>query len=384
MNPHRGEDDVLYIKIDYINPVQIKKPAPIWCRQTDYNYGNGFSEDYVYNTLEMLSEIWYTIDGTRELAYSYTYNKDGTIQKLENHLSGTTIEYTYDFQGRLLTCIETKSSDNNYQNNYVINNYDEDGHVYISTTSLKYLSPSGWSNKDIKEQYIYNKDGTLDEEKVFYLPSTGIVTSYSYDNFNRVTNAYRFTDDFVYETDYEYFSDGNNTSSLIGSYTSTVNGTSKTYTYDYDSKGNITSISQGGNTITYTYDDLGQLKGEVNGSTTYSYTYDDAGNITSIVETVYNEDSGITPSPAAVIVGPVNPPPLYVTYTNTLSYTNSQWGDLLTSFNGHTITYDGIGNPLSYYNGSAYTFTWTGRRITSAVKDSSNMYFTIHVGIMKL
>ena len=340
------------------------------------NYGNGFSEDYVYNTLEMLSEIWYTIDGTRELAYSYTYNKDGTIQKLENHLSGTTIEYTYDFQGRLLTCIETKSSDNNYQNNYVINNYDEDGHVYISTTSLKYLSPSGWSNKDIKEQYIYNKDGTLDEEKVFYLPSTGIVTSYSYDNFNRVTGVDRRTDNFIYITEYDYLSNGNNTSSLIGSYTSTVNGTSKTYTYDYDSKGNITSISQGGNTITYTYDDLGQLKGEVNGSTTYSYTYDDAGNITSIVETVYNEDSGITPSPAAVIVGPVNPPPLYVTYTNTLSYTNSQWGDLLTSFNGTAITYDEIGNPISYYNGSSYTFTWTGRQLTGAVKGSKTMSFT--------
>jgi len=39
---------------------------------------------------------------------------------------------------------------------------------------------------------------------------------------------------------------------LIGSYTSTVNGTSKNYTYTYDSKGNITSIIQGENEITYT------------------------------------------------------------------------------------------------------------------------------------
>ncbi len=46
------------------------------------NYGNGFSEEYVYNSLEMLSEIWYTIDGTRELAYNpfryrgYYYDTD--------------------------------------------------------------------------------------------------------------------------------------------------------------------------------------------------------------------------------------------------------------------------------------------------------------------
>ena len=66
------------------------------------------------------------------------------------------------------------------------------------------------------------------------------------------------------------------------------------------------------------------------------------------------------------------------------SFSYSQWGDLLTSYNGITITYDEIGNPLTYYNGSACTFAWTGRRITSAVNDSSNMYFAIHVGIMKL
>lgn len=51
-------------------------------------------------------------------------------------------------------------------------------------------------------------------------------------------------------------------------------------------------------------------------------------------------------------------------------------GDLLTSFNGTAITYDEIGNPISYYNGSSYTFTWTGRQLTTAVKGSTNMSFT--------
>ena len=67
-----------------------------------------------------------------------------------------------------------------------------------------------------------------------------------------------------------------------------------------------------------------------------------------------------------------------------MSYTNSEWGDLLTSYDGTDISYDEIGTLPSYYNGSAYTFTWTGRRLTSAVKDSSNMYFTIDVTITKL
>ena len=49
---------------------------------------------------------------------------------------------------------------------------------------------------------------------------------------------------------------------------------------------------------------------------------------------------------------------------------------MLTSYNGVTITYDEIGNPLSYYNGSSYTFTWQGRELIGAVKGSNTMSFS--------
>ena len=43
--------------------------------------------------------------------------------------------------------------------------------------------------------------------------------------------------------------------------------------------------------------------------------------------------------------------------------------DRLTAFNGVTITYDDAGNPISYYNGSAYTLTWqNGRELATATK----------------
>ena len=48
----------------------------------------------------------------------------------------------------------------------------------------------------------------------------------------------------------------------------------------------------------------------------------------------------------------------------------------MTSYDGVAIEYDLIGNPTSYYNGSAYTFTWTGRQLTGAAKGSTNMSFT--------
>ena len=38
-----------------------------------------------------------------------------------------------------------------------------------------------------------------------------------------------------------------------------------------------------------------------------------------------------------------------------------------------TYAYDAIGNPLTYYNGSSYTFTWTGRELATATKGSGSV-----------
>ena len=43
------------------------------------------------------------------------------------------------------------------------------------------------------------------------------------------------------------------------------------------------------------------------------------------------------------------------------SYTNTQWGDLLTSYNGSTITYDAMGDPTSY---RGFALTWEGKQLT--------------------
>jgi len=49
---------------------------------------------------------------------------------------------------------------------------------------------------------------------------------------------------------------------------------------------------------------------------------------------------------------------------------------LLTSYNGTAITYDGMGNPLSYYNGVSYTFSWDGRNLVGATLGSNTYTFT--------
>ena len=46
-------------------------------------------------------------------------------------------------------------------------------------------------------------------------------------------------------------------------------------------------------------------------------------------------------------------------------YNSSAWKDVLTSYDGNTITYDANGNPTRYYNGTR--FTWEqGRQLKSA------------------
>ena len=144
----------------------------------------------------------------------------------------------------------------------------------------------------------------------------------------------------------------------------TPGGTNTTYTYTYDSNGNVTKItSSTGAEYRYFYDDLGQLVREDNtvDGVTYVYSYDKAGNITSKYIHELTAENGYLTSPIS-----------FYSYT----YGNSNWGDLLTNYNGGSITYDAIGNPTSYYNGTRYTFTWTnGRRLATAVKGSNSLSF---------
>ena len=76
--------------------------------------------------------------------------------------------------------------------------------------------------------------------------------------------------------------------------------------------------------------------------------------------------------------------------TKSFGYTNPSWPDLLTSVtaNGTTkdVLYEGqsqtsdlpsSGNPVTYYNGKDYTFTWTkGRQLASATVDGEQVSYT--------
>lgn len=113
-----------------------------------------------------------------------------------------------------------------------------------------------------------------------------------------------------------------------------------TLSYAYDAEERITSVTETyvideatvTNTTAYTYDEMGRLLTEtVNGTAVNTMTYDAYGNILT--------KNGVN----------------YV-YDNV-------WKDLLTSYNGQSITYDAQGNPTNYLG---HTLTWEkGRQLKS-------------------
>ena len=83
----------------------------------------------------------------------------------------------------------------------------------------------------------------------------------------------------------------------------------------------------------------------------YNYTYDAGGNL--INETV-TDSNGTT--------------------SNAYEYNNSNWGDVLTSYNGQSITYDEIGNPLTYRDGMSMTWK-NGRQLATLTNSDTSISY---------
>ena len=152
--------------------------------------------------------------------------------------------------------------------------------------------------------------------------------------------------------------DSTYTTTQVKSVTNSYGGKTANFNYTYDANGNILSVS-GAQTVTYEYDDLGQLVWEKNATAgkAWNYTYDNGGNILSRTE--YTCSSSGTVSGSGT--------------TTSYTYGDAEWGDLLTAYNGEEITYDGIGNPLSY---RGWTMSWQGgRQLSSMTKGSDTLSF---------
>ena len=202
-----------------------------------------------------------------------------------------------------------------------------------------------------------------DNEGNSFVSNDGVTAKTVTDNFGRIkeVKTSREKGISVYNTTYEYASGSaqNSTTNLVKSLTQKFGNTQLLkYEYKYDSNGNITRIEEGGEVVAmYWYDELNQLvsSSERDSGLYTVYSYDKAGNITNVKE--YELDL-------------VKWYPLSLIRERTYKYTDSSWKDKLTSYNGTNITYDKIGNPLTYRDGM--TMTWENGRQLSTLKTGDN------------
>ncbi|MBE6934625.1 MAG: hypothetical protein E7462_06235 [Ruminococcaceae bacterium] len=57
------------------------------------------------------------------------------------------------------------------------------------------------------------------------------------------------------------------------------------------------------------------------------------------------------------------------------TYGDASWGDLLTAYDGQTITYDDIGNPL---NDGTWTYTWQNGRELASISNGTTTWNYIY------
>ena len=182
--------------------------------------------------------------------------------------------------------------------------------------------------------------------------------TYEYDRVGRVKK--RITVGAAnYATTYSYLRPNSDEPYLSTPLVESIVQTGQNFSYTYDDAGNISSMTRNGVTTTYAYDTLGQLLrvNDPSANKTTIYSYDMGGNIVSCTEYAYT-------------TGAVGAATKSISYL----YGDSNWKDKLTSIDGKTITYDQVGNPLTF---DGWTFTWkAGRMLASMVKTGTNAQFT--------
>ncbi len=292
-------------------------------------YGNGASYNLGYDESGRLSSkgyAWYDYDRNGNLSRHYSGSYDLGLIYYYYDLSGRLVNKTMnsEFDGGVLYSMDYKYlNQKNLLDRYRFSNgttswltsfiYGDinKGQIADATYGLKL-------NNVLRLGYTYDKLGRQNSRTL-------------YTNLNNITKTYTFKNGAV----------ANTTGCLID--TVTENG--YTYRYVYDALGNITAYTKTKNSTNsvvesyiYRYDDKGQLTfagtSDTNGT---EYTYDLNGNILTKKNLATNT-------------------------TISYGYNDATWADLLTSYNGQSITYDEIGNPLNYYDGKV--FTWIdGRRL---------------------
>ena len=312
-------------------------------------YGTGQNVSYAYDEFGNVKTRKYN----GKTAFNWYSDRGGNIIRENDYLNNRLTDFTYDTTGRLVRQTVADSSVTGSSNKLLFGfeySYDLNNNITQLVTKS--------TDKTVKNKFTFGKDNL----PATFTLSTGKKVDYTYDGLNRLTKTSLNTStDKPIDTTYTYFA-----SNRGSGYTTTklksevING--EKYEYKYDAHGNITHITKNGVLqYRYGYDMMNQLirvddkqKGK-----SYKYTYDKGGNL--INETV-TDSNGTT--------------------SNAYEYNNSNWGDVLTSYNGQNITYDEIGNPLTYRDGMSMTWK-NGRQLATLTNGDTSISYGYDSGSVR-
>lgn len=361
---------------------------------TEYTYNNkdqcttieqgNRSIDYSYNSSGFISNI---IHGNKNYSFNYdnfariceTSMNNNTISRMEyennNGLINKTlfgnnqyIEYSYDDFDRISQLTKEDDTYNYYydtnsniskivSNNSVARGYYDNNNRLRIYNKEKFNVRYDYDSEDciINKQFkyknlVHNQINSFDGDKIISTYLDSIPVYYSYDALNRnnqknINNIIVINKDFIYN--------GKRTSSIVNQYQ--IN--SDSYKYEYDDQLNVTKILLNNNVIKeFEYDIYNELIKEKDyvSNIEIDYTYDNNGNMTVRTKKDLTTNNTI------------------VTYN--YSYNNTNWEDQLTSFDNNMLSYDDLGNLISYKNN---TFTWkNGIELASFSNSIDNKYIT--------
>ncbi len=337
--------------------------APRGGSLTQTTYANGVAVTYSYDLLDRLVEKSYHETGKPDLTIRYTYNAESQLARLRYEEDGETVgsyAFEYDSLGRLIrsTAMDENSS---------VTQRTE--HLY---DAFNRLSGQSWTlgAQTYSERYAYSDGEKGDGSLTSMTAATGDSLEFGYDalkRLNRVT--VKNGSSVILNTAYAYRDVSWNRGSAQVEFRNVRLGSDSGMLlegkkYVYDDVGNLKEIREStgkyNKLVEYAYDSQNQLtseayykSGEAEAYLTYYYTYDTAGNLLTV-----SQKEGNT-----------------TTLLQTYTYGDAQWHDLLTAVNGQAITYDAIGNPLTY---DGWSFGWqNGRQLKTASKTSDGKTETL-------
>ena len=299
-------------------------------------YENGQSIHYVYdqNTGNLLNQYHNDDENNPYVVYDYvpapenTQVDTGEQLELEENLEVTTNE---DY------VIKHKT---NYDSNLYYTYYNS-GKVEVAKANDTNTVIYSYKTTNADDNSSTTVSGVAgNKEYSVVTTENGITNTYDGNSLsaeNTINDTVTTTNVKVNNTTAFTVTETENTTSDVKSY-----GSGLTYTDNYNNpdKLQISSSSDGTNTTNYTYYDDGQLHTVSGNNYSASYTYDGRGNLTE--KTVNN-------------------------VTTNYGYTN----DRLTTVGNMSLTYDSIGNVLTY---GSKSYTWNSGRNLASITDGTDNF----------